>query len=290
MKIKAFNIPSLLLIVAALVILRYGFFERIPGVVLALSGLHYALLVVSAVCIAACGFLIDNISGSKKDTFGITEEKGVYIYTALTVVGVGTGFYLANVISRPWFAALFVAIAGGQYLYGTTLRHSLAIGNVVTAAIITLAFMLPIVFNLYPANPFGNASVLPILFKQALYFAAPVFLAGLLHSIIKDLRDTDADYNTGYSTLPISLGKARAAKIAFFTGIALAAATLFILNKYFIDNYTALGICIALVLGPQVFFLIKIWEAATQKDFVSLEKVTRAIVFFTIIAIAATTI
>ncbi|MFN9114491.1 MAG: UbiA family prenyltransferase, partial [Bacteroidota bacterium] len=120
-------------------IFRYGFLKW-QDVPLALADWQYVFLVLATVCIAAGGYVINDIFDQQTDNVNkpsetiigwkISEAIGYNIYVALTVIGVGIGFYLSNVILRPSFATIFILIASLLYIYATSLKQMLIIGNI----------------------------------------------------------------------------------------------------------------------------------------------------------------
>ena len=129
-------------------IFRYGFlkFQNIP---LALADWQYELLVLSTVLIAAGGYVINNIFDQETDNDNkpndvivgksISETQAYNLYFALTVSGVAIGFYLSNVIQKPGFASIFILVAATLYLYASSLKQMMLIGNVVVALLLSFS-------------------------------------------------------------------------------------------------------------------------------------------------------
>src|SRR5690554_5074464 len=100
-----------------------------------LSTTQFTLLVLATLCIAAGGNIIndlydieiDRVNKPNKVIIGksISERTANNLFIVLNVVGVGIGFYLSNVIGRPGFSALFIAISALLYLYASNLKSIL---------------------------------------------------------------------------------------------------------------------------------------------------------------------
>ena len=60
-------------------------------------------------------------------------------------------------------------------------------------------------------NKFIQSSMFEVIVDYAVF----AFLITFIREIVKDIQDIDGDYNAQMKTLPIVLGKNRAAKIAF---------------------------------------------------------------------------
>src|SRR5690606_7580822 len=131
---------NLLMLAGMQLLFRYGFFE-LQNVPVALTDFQYSLLVLATVAIAAAGYLINNIFDQGTDRVnrpgsvivgnGVSESTAYNIYIGLNVIGVGLGFYLSNGIGKPGFAALFVVIAATLYLYASSFKRSLLVGNLI---------------------------------------------------------------------------------------------------------------------------------------------------------------
>jgi 4-hydroxybenzoate polyprenyltransferase len=61
-----------------------------------------------------------------------TESAAYNIYAVLNISGVAIGFYLSNVIVKP-SAAIFILIAATLYIYATSLKQMILLGNVIIA-------------------------------------------------------------------------------------------------------------------------------------------------------------
>lgn len=284
---------NLLLLAFALCAVRYGFFEQQPGLSLALNDMQFMLLVISCICIAAGGFIINNIIGMQdmevKECFGISETTAYYLYAGLNITGVGIGFYLSNLIMKPGFALLFIVIAATLYFYATSLKYTLILNNLVIALCVALSILILGVFDLYPAiNPESRA-YLSVIFQVLLDYAIFAFIISFIREVVKDLRDMDKDYNDGVATLPIVLGKERTAKLVFFLSLIPVGLLLYYGKTYIINFTWAFIYGLIFILGPMVYFLIRMWSAKTSKEFHTLSFVLKLVLAFTILFIVLIT-
>lgn len=288
--LKLLGIQNLLLLAFAQLIFRYGYLELYPNIFLVLSDWQNALLVIACVLIAAAGFLMINISGDDSNGSVISEDKAYNLYAVLTFIGVAIGFYLSNYIEKPWFSVLFIAIAGGLYLYSTSLKYTAVVNNIVAAIFIGLSILLVGVFNLFPVLPTAELLHTQTLFGLIMDYSIFAFSLGLVLSVVNDIKNTDADYNAGYQTLPVVLGKGRTARVAFFLGLVPVGLVLYYCNAYLKELLPSLGYVLLFVLGPLIYFLIQVWPAKTHKEFKKLETVLRLVLFFAAASIAVITL
>jgi 4-hydroxybenzoate polyprenyltransferase len=277
-------------------IFRYGFLE-LQNIPLALADWQYAILVLATVCIAAGGYIINNIFDVGTDSENkpenvivgkyISETKAYNLYIGFTVIGVAMGFYLSNVIEKPSFASLFIIIAATLYFYATSLKQSLLIGNFIVALLLSFSVIIIGIFDLYPVTYEENRAVMGLLFGILLDYAIFAFIINFIREIVKDLQDVNGDANQGMNTLPIVFGVKRTAKLVFVLSFIPIICIVYYINS----NLFASGLLYAtvyglvLILAPLLYFSTKIWSAATTQDFHHLSTVLKWILFFGILSI-----
>ena len=294
--LKLIRYQNLLMLIFMQLIFHYGLL-KMRGIIPALNDWQYAILILSTVCIAAGGYLINNIFDQETDAVnkpgnvvignGISEGAAYNYYVILNVIGVGAGFYLSNIIGKPGFAALFIVIASTLYIYASSLKQSLLIGNFIVALLLSISVVIIGIFDLYPLLTNENQAVLGIIFGVILDYAIFAFIINFIREIVKDLEDVDGDYNLGMNTLPIAIGIARTSKIVFWISLAPILILLYYINKYFVANdlFIVTGYGLLFVVGPLIYFSIKMWTAKTKKDFHHLANVLKLVLFFGILSV-----
>lgn len=279
---------------------RYGFLN-FQDISLALSDLQFGILVLSTVCIAAAGYIINNIFDKETDTINnknvivgndISEATAYNLYIALNVIGVGGGFYLSNVIEKPGFALLFIIVSGTLYLYASSFKQSLLIGNIIVALLTAVSVIIVGLFDLYPMITADTQVHLGILFKIILDYAMFAFLINFIREIVKDLEDVKGDYNLGMNTLPIALGFARTSKIVLIaTGLITIYLFYYIYNYYFSnDLYISTLYSLLFIIAPLLFFCVKLVNAKNSADFKTLSIILKMVLLFGIISIFVNTL
>lgn len=292
--LKLIRYPNLLMLALMQLLFRYGFM-KMQNLPLALTDWQYALLVLATVAIAAAGYVINNIFDQQTDHenkpsdvivgVSISESAAYNIYIALNLLGVGLGFYMSNGIGKPGFAALFVVIAGTLYLYASSFKRSLLIGNIIVALLLSVSILIIGIYDLYPILTLENRPLLAVVFQILIDYAIFAFIINLIREIVKDLEDVNGDYNNGMNTLPIALGVERTAKLMAVVGIIPAAALLWYLYTYTFELLYATAYAIVFIVAPLIYFIIKMWTATTQKHFAHLSLVLKWVVFFGILSI-----
>ncbi|TWI11846.1 4-hydroxybenzoate polyprenyltransferase [Flavobacterium cauense R2A-7] len=281
-------------------VFHFVFFKNQPELELALSDVEFILLVIATVCIAAGGYVINNIMDQETDDFSkpenvivgkhISEGMAYNIYVAFNIIGVGIGFYLSNIIQKPMFSAVFIVVAGTLYMYATSLKQNLLIGNIIVALLLSFSVVIIGIFDLYPITQESNQLQMATLFSILLDYALFAFMINFIREIVKDIEDMDGDYNSGMSTLPIVLGKERTAKIAFGLTFIPIALLIYYMNENLMEVQLVIVYLLLFVLAPLLYFLIKIWNAKTKKDFKHLSLVLKLVLLFGILSVVAITL
>jgi len=278
------------------IVFRYGFL-KLQNIPLALSDFNYALLVLSTVLIAAAGYIINNIFDQETDSINkpnavvvgksITENTAYNLYILLNVSGVGIGFYLSNVISKPGFAAIFIVIAATLYIYATSLKQMMLVGNLIVAALLSISILIIGVFDLFPVTHASNQQLMGSLFSILLDYAIFSFLINFIREIIKDIEDVNGDYNQGMTTLPIVLGITRTLKVVFVFSFVPLLLLLFYINNYLVANdlYIATAFALLLIVAPILYFIIQLLTAKNAKDYHAMSTLLKWILFIGILSI-----
>jgi 4-hydroxybenzoate polyprenyltransferase len=277
-------------------IFRYGFL-KLQNAPLSLADWQYGLFVFSTVCIAAGGYIINGIFDQETDSVNrpdsvivgkyITESKAYNLYVAFTFTGVAIGFYLSNVIERPNFAIVFILIASTLYLYATSLKQSLLIGNIIIALLLSASVLIIGLFDLLPATYDGNQSIMGLLFGILIDYAVFTFIINLIREIVKDIESINGDSSQGMSTLPIVIGVQKATKVVFALSFIPVICVFYYLKVYVFDGNLTISSIYGLIFiaSPLLYFTIKIWSAKEPKDFHHLSTILKWIMFFGILSI-----
>lgn len=293
--LKLIRYQNLLMLAFMQLVFRYLFLEQ-SYVDLALSDFNYILLVIATVCVAAGGYVINNIMDQETDEIAKPQNRvvGVSIsetvaynwYIGLTIVGVGIGFYLSNVIYKPTFASMFILVATLLYMYATSFKQIPVLGNVVVALLLSTSIIIIGLFDILPAIDADNRFRMKEAFSILMDYAIFAFIINLIREIVKDLEDMDGDYQSGINTLPITIG---IPKTKIIVGI-LTVISIGILAYYINSNLFELDYVIyytmVFIIGPLIYFGVKLMNAETKKQLHHLSLVLKIILFFGILSVA----
>ena len=293
--LKLIRFQNLLMLAFMQLVFRYLFLKQ-SYVDLALTDFNYILLIFATVCIAAGGYVINNIMDQDTDEItkpqnrvvgvSISETVAYNWYIGLTIVGVGIGFYLSNVIYKPTFASMFILVATLLYMYATSFKQIPVLGNVVVALMLSTSIIIIGLFDILPAIDVDNRFRMKEAFDILMHYAIFAFIINLIREIIKDLEDMDGDYQSGINTLPIAIGVQKTKIIVgVLTVISIGILAYYVNSNLFELDYVVYY-AMVLIVGPLIYFGVKLMNAANKKEFHHLSLVLKIILFFGILSVA----
>ncbi|MEM6517427.1 MAG: geranylgeranylglycerol-phosphate geranylgeranyltransferase [Bacteroidota bacterium] len=284
---------NLALIILVHVLIKYALLEAFE-VLTVLDNLHFFLLTLSTICIAAAGNIINDIYDVDTDKVNrpnkliigksISEKLAYNLFFGFNIAGVLIGFYLSNHIGKPTFFGIFVIISLLLYVYASYLKQTILIGNLVVSFLVAMSVLIVGIFDIIPAIfPQNRASQLTF-FNIIFDYAVFAFLVNLVREILKDIQDIDGDYKAGMNTLPIAIGRERANKIAFAISLIPIGALIYYLAAYLYKQQFAILYFLIFVIAPLVYASIKILSAKDKKDYATLSTIYKLILLLGMIS------
>ena len=278
---------NLLLIILVQSLIKYAFFEHL-GVQVAMSHFEFMLLVMATCCIAAAGNVINDIQDITIDQInkpnkvivgrGISEKNAYNYYIVLTILGVGTGFWLANSLGHPGLASVFIVISVLLYMYATQLTSMLLVGNILVSLLVAMSLIVLILFDIFPAITTTDEMAAQVRASQiVLGYATFAFYINLIRELVKDLEDIDGDKNGNRNTLPIAIGRQRTTWVTFVFGVIAMLVVLGYTYIYLSNDMTFAFYAIFLIAGPLLLFCIKAWSAENKSDYKQLSLLLKII-------------
>jgi 4-hydroxybenzoate polyprenyltransferase len=293
--LQLIRFQNLLLLAFMQLVMRYLFLTQ-SYIDLALTDINYLLLIVSTVCIAAGGAVMQHIVNQEDDEIiqplkrvvgnTITEAAAYNWYIGLTIIGVGLGFYLANVIYKPTFASLFILVATLLYIKATNFNRIPIVGSLISALLTAISILVIALFDVYPATDATNKVRMGEAFGILVDYAVFGFFLVLLFEIFSTLKNKQNDEMLGNTTFATRLG---ITKTKIITGIFIAVLIVLIMYycKVFLFELTlVLYYTLLTLIGPLLFFGLKLIGSNTPKEFKILERTLYFVMVFSILSIA----
>jgi len=285
---------NLLMIALTQCLIKYILFSSFK-IDITLNHLDFILLVLSTICIAASGNIINDIYDVETDAINkpekviighhISEKTGFTYFIIFSVIGVGLGFYISNSIGKSQFSSIFVIISALLYIYASYLKQTFLIGNIVISALVAMSIIIVGLFELLPAVTFQNQQLQISVFKIVLEYALFAFMMNFLREIVKDIQDIEGDYKLEMKTLPIIIGRDRATKVVFGLSIISLMTLIYYITLYLFKHIIAVGYFVFLIVGPLLYFTIKIVNAETKKELQIASNLLKIVMFTGILSI-----
>lgn len=285
---------NLLIIALVQVLIKYALFEPF-NIDITLDGFGFSLLVISTLCIAAAGNIINDIYDIDTDLINkpnkviisksISEPKAFNLFLLLTILGVCIGFYLSNLINKTGFSAIFIFSSALLYVYSTSLKQTILIGNIIVSVLIAMSIIIVGLFDLLPAITPENQHTQLTMFKILLNYALFAFMINLMREIIKDIEDIEGDTKAVMRTLPIVTGKNRTTKVLFGLSFIPLIAVVYYVVTYLFNYQIAVGYFLLFIIAPLLYFTIKIFSAKTTKELHHLSNVLKLIMLFGVLSL-----
>ena len=251
-------------------------FLKVTNLSITLSLFGFILLVLATLCIAAAGYIINDIYDIEIDKVNrpervivgntISEKTAHNLFIIFNVVGVVLGFYLSNMIGKNEFFAMFVIISALLYIYASYLKQLLLIGNIVVSLLVALSLIIVGLFDLLPAITPENRETQITFFNIILDYAIFAFVINFIREIVKDIEDIDGEHKAGFNTLPIAIGRNRAIKVVFILSIMLLFGVIYYILNFLYSQLLVVAYFLIFILGPLIYFSIKSYSSKTKKE------------------------
>lgn len=279
----------ILQIIISVLLFRFVLFEN-NILDLGLSKLYYFLFLIATGIVMYGGILLYRIVLQEEfPTKNIEKDidKSYYIYLGVNVIGIGISFFIANAIDKAYYFGFFLALAAIIYLYVTQWRKILLFDNIVYSFIITFPLFAMVMVDLMPSlQMFENEhnEEKQQLLNISLQICTLLFVLYFIKTIVLDLKFMELDLKYKRKSLATLHGRELGAKrTTYLSTLPLALILLFCLMH---TNFTYLigyfGVAVVL---PYLFYLLKLWNAQSTKDFTFANNILNIIIWLTIFSV-----
>jgi len=262
-------------------------FQRLDSADFVLGEFQFFLFVLTACCVTAAGFIINDIIDYPIDLINkpndliisrqisVPDAKAIMI--GILILGAGLTLYLAYVRNNWALSLLYPAAFLGLFLYSKVIKALPLSGNVLVALFCSAVGLLVLLAELTPINSM-DSSLRQLLKGVFIYYAVIAFFATLFREIVKDIEDIEGDEAEDYKTLPIVLG---IAKTKFIAGIILLLFTLAVgygLMRFpLMNNFTGTGYVVVFMALPVVYAFYQLFISEDKKDYMRLSRTAKVI-------------
>lgn len=256
------------------------------------------LLILSVVCVAAGGYVINDYFDVKIDRINrpddlvvtrvISRDAAMRLFQVLTVFGVLAGLVVAW-WSRSWtMLFIYVVIPGLLWFYSASYKRMFLVGNLVVAFVSAIVPLLIAIANADYLRHIYHAALAYTPIVGELYvwlggFAAFAFMLTWAREMVKDIEDIEGDREMECRTLPIVWGE-RNSKIVITTILLITAVLIGYLAFYVLPfpldwqslsmRYIVFGLLL-----PIACVLVLLWAAKLKVEYQRTQLVIKFVMF-----------
>ncbi len=282
---KLIRYPNLVFIALTQVLFYYCIllptYLKHPESIISLGEKELIILIVSSLCIAAAGYIINDYFDLNIDKVNrpdrlviekmIKRRWAILWHFSLSATGLALSFYLCWLINNP-LPGIFNTIAVILlWFYSTTFKKQLLIGNIIisllTAWAVLVIYMCEVKLNIISISPSQLAFINDI-FQAAVLYGGFAFILSVIREAVKDMEDIEGDTKYNCRTMPIAWG-IRASKVYTAVWIIVLGAALLILSIFAVQiKWWWLAVyIITTVLTPLYYIFRKLRRAMHSRDF-----------------------
>ncbi len=247
-----------------------------------LTDLQFFFLVLSTVCIAAAGYIINDYFDTQVDRLNqrkviidntIKRREAILWHFILSGIGVSLGFYLGWKVGIPNLGFINLFSSTALWFYSTNMKKAYLSGNLIISLLAALTLFIVPMYDIIP-NPEVNGE---LAFYLICFYSIFAFVTTFIREIIKDFEDQFGDSKMGYNTFAIVSGKT--AKITIQTIsilLILSIGYIISLQLRYDELYAPLYVLLTIEL-PLIYFFIKLKKANDKKTYHQLSQLIKLI-------------
>jgi 4-hydroxybenzoate polyprenyltransferase len=258
--------------------------------------LHYLLLIISSLLIAAAGNIINDYFDRNIDEINKPDRKiidklikrrwAIVMHIAFSLMAILIGFYVDSQTPVFWLGISNIICVLLLFAYSISLKKKLLVGNVLISLL--TAWVIFVCFLCYyrtlicsDCEPvFEWPAILRRFMRISFLYAGFAFVISLIREVVKDMEDMEGDKKYGCKTIPIAWG-IPAAKVFVAVWLVVLIGTISIVQIYVwqLGWYWSAAYSIVLIIAPLIWILRKLYQAQVPKDYHRLSTVIKLVMF-----------
>ncbi len=287
--------PNLVMIIITQALFYFTLIEPLylKGINTHFEKLHFQLLMIASVLIAASGYIINdyfdlNIDQVNKPDRTIIDKIikrrwAIVMHLCFSFTAILISFYIDFNSAIFWLGFSNICCAFLLFGYSISLKKKLLWGNILIAAL--TAWVVIVCFLSY-YNSFYctqcDSSFLKLynirFIRISLLYAGFAFIISLIREVVKDLEDMDGDMKYACKTMPITWG-IPATKVFAAVWLVVLIGMIVVVQFYVLQFgwLWSTFYCILFLIIPLIWILRKLFKAQGQKDFHQLSSVIKLV-------------
>ena len=285
--LRLVRLPNLVMIGVTQVLFYFSLVPFYTGDVIyinsSFSSLHYLLLILSSLLIAAAGNIINDYFDRNIDEINKPEKKiidklikrrwAIVMHIVFSLTAILIGFYIDSQTPVFWLGFSNTICVLLLFAYSISLKKKLLVGNVLisllTAWVIFVCFLCyyrTLSFEGY--EPFEVQAIISRFMRISFLYAGFAFVISLIREVVKDMEDMEGDKKYGCKTIPIAWG-IPASKVFVAVWLVVLIGMISIVQIYVMQLgwYWSAVYSILLIISPLVWTLRKLFQAQVSNDY-----------------------
>ncbi len=246
------------------------------------------LLCAASVFIAGSGYIINdyfdinidqvNKPGKMIVDRAVSRRQAILWHWIISIIGFMLSAYVSYRLRNPFIIIGNTACIGLLWVYSTTYKRQLLIGNVLISLMTAWVILVMLVAEL---PGWWNGKLVEVIEKAtaarlsriALLYASFAFVISLVREVVKDIQDMEGDRKENCRTMPLVWG-VTASKVFAGTWLFVLIALLFITQVYVLQFgwWWAAAYILFLVMAPLVMAVRNLFKATTTHQFGTLSR------------------
>ncbi len=292
---RLIRFPNLVIIAMTQYFIRWFILKpllTVSGFKVQLGISQFAMLVLSTVSIAAAGYIINDYFDRKTDLINrpgtvivgrlIKRRYAMFFHILFTAIGIVAGAYVAYHIGRLSLTVIFLFASGVLWLYSTTYKRQILVGNIVISILVAivplmvLLFEFPLLVKEYKLYALAAGMNFDFLIVWICSYAGFAFLVNLIREIIKDMEDFEGDYVFGRQTVPIVWGM-RVSKYIVAGIIGITLIPIFYFLMFHLTDKLSFIYIVLLIIMPLFLISFGVFWANTQRHYHTLSQMIKLV-------------
>ncbi|MGB4844076.1 MAG: geranylgeranylglycerol-phosphate geranylgeranyltransferase [Ferruginibacter sp.] len=287
--------PNLVIIAVTQVLFYFSLVQPLfkKGIYTRFDNLHFILLIIASVLIAAAGYIINdyfdlNIDQVNKPERTIIDKAikrrwAIVMHIVLSFTGVIISFYIDFNSPVFWLGTSNFICVFLLFGYSISLKKKLLWGNILisalTAWVVIVSFLC--YFNSFYCSD-CDRNFLELyntrFIRISFLYAAFAFVISLIREVVKDMEDMDGDSRYGGKTMPIAWG-IPASKVFVAVWLVVLIGMISVVQVYVLQFgwIWSTVYCISLIILPLLWLLRKLFLAQSPKDYHQLSTVIKLV-------------
>ena len=287
--LKLIRVQNLIIIALTQYLMRWAIIKPLIGLQdmgfeVQMDELHFFLMVLGTVMIAAAGNIIndyfdlriDRVNKPQKIIVGryIKRRVAMGAHIVINTLGLLIGAYVSWAMGSWKLAFIFVFGAVSLWYYATTFKKQLFVGNLVISI---LAGLVPVVVALYEIPLLTKKYAISIqaydpefnfnfIAWWILGYGIFAFFMTLAREITKDAADVRGDEKYGCQTVPIVYGFPVTKGIVGVLNVGIICLLIYLQQHYFNDTDALIYIGVAII-APLIYSTVVLLSAKEQKQY-----------------------